>query len=216
MNTRLVAVLWLASIGGCATVVERPPAPDARAAWSARNEQLAPIDAWELYGRVALQSQTDGWSASLRWVRDADRHDIDLTGPLGSGHVRLRQDASGAELRDSEHKVLRDSNAESLLFRATGWLLPVDGLNYWVLGLPAPGGANDVQIDRWGRPQRISQHGWQVQYLDYAQFGRYELPSRLFLKRRLERAEAPAAADEPVTLEVRLVVDRWALKSSKQ
>lgn len=213
MKTRLAAVVvWLASIAGCATVPERPPAPDARAAWTARNEQLAPIDAWELHGRVALQSRAEGWSASIKWVRDADRHDIDLIGPLGSGHVRLRQDANGAELRDSERKVLRDHDAETLLYRATGWQLPVDGLNYWMLGLPAPDGPNDVQIDRWGRPERMSQHGWQVQYLDYAQVGRYELPSRLFLKRRLERAESPAAADEPVTLEVRLVVERWTLK----
>lgn len=211
-----MAVLWLAALAGCATVVERPPAPDARAAWAARNEQLAPIDAWELHGRVALQSQTDGWSATLRWMRDAARHDIDLTGPLGGGRVRLRQDASGAELRDSEHRVLRDHSAESLLLRATGWLLPVDGLNYWVLGLPAPGEANEVQLDQWGRPQRLSQHGWQVQYLDYAQFGRYELPSRVFLKRRVEHNATPGTGDEPDTLEVRLVVDRWTLKSSGQ
>jgi outer membrane biogenesis lipoprotein LolB len=58
----------------------------------------------------------------------------------------------------------------------------------------------------------MTQHGWQVQYLDYAQFGPYELPSRLFLKRRLGRTETPTAGDEPATLEVRLVVERWTLK----
>lgn len=207
MIARLAAAAALALLAGCATVTDRPPVSDVNAAFRARQADLAALNRWDLHGRVALRSESEGWNASLVWWRRSDRHRIDLAGPLGSGRVRLKQDADGAELRDSEQNVLHDSSAEALLARATGWQLPVNGLNYWVLGLPAPGSPNSVALDPWGRPATLEQQGWQVEYLDYAKFSGRELPSRLFLKRR---SDAPAVApDAPATLEVRLVIERW-------
>lgn len=211
MILRRGALVAAALLAGCATVVDRPPVADVDGAWRARQAALAPLDSWELHGRVALRSHTEGWSASLQWVRQSDRHRIDLAGPLGSGHVRLLQDASGAELRDGDNNLWRDHSAEALLERATGWQLPVGGLNYWVLGLPAPGAPDSFELDAWGRPATLTQQGWQVQYLDYAQFSGRELPSRLFLKRRLDPPGPHAPDDEATTLEVRLVIERWVL-----
>ncbi len=205
MTIRFVVLAGVSLLAGCATLPEPPGVVDPALTWQARRAALEPLTRWELTGRVAFRSAAEGGSATLSWRRQAGHHAIDLTGPLGSGHVRLTQDADGAELRDSDRNVLRDTSAEVLLARATGWQLPVNGLNYWVLGLPVPEAANDIELDRLGRTARLTQQGWRVEYLDYAQFDGRELPSRLFLKR--EHADG----DDAGALEVRLVIERWTL-----
>jgi outer membrane lipoprotein LolB len=192
-------------VGGCATTPERPPVADPGAAWLTRQKGLQALAGWELRGRVALRTRDDGWQASLVWTRQQDRHDIDLSGPLGSGHMRLTQDRHGAQLRDSANKVLHAADVESLLIRATGWRLPFDGLNYWVLGLPAPGASGAQDIDAWGRLRTLRQSGWDIEFLGYAEFAGTELPSKLFIRRE----QVATVAGE--TLEVRLVIDRWDL-----
>jgi len=208
------AALLLAALSGCAAIPERPPVGDRDAAWSARTQALGPVDSWEIRGRIALRTADEGWQASLLWLRAKDRHDIDLAGPLGSGHVRLRQDASGAELRDSARQILRDTSAENLLMRATGWQLPVNGLGYWVRGLPAPGAVSAPDLDEWGRLRTLRQLGWQVEFLGYENVDSLELPSKLFIKRAdpaLPGGDKATPGNDP-TLEVRVVIDRWTLK----
>ena len=170
--------------------------------WHARAAALQRLNAWDVRGRLALRSAEEGFHASLRWVREAEQHRIDLTGPLGGGHVRLTQDRNGAEFRDANDRVDRDVSVRSLLRRRTGWDLPLEGLNFWLLGLPAPDVPAQHELDAWGRLKSLEQLGWEVRFVEYVQLGATELPSRVFIRRRSD-----VAADR--TLEVRLVVEEW-------
>jgi len=206
-STRAALALALTLLAGaCATIPERPPVADPDAAWSARRRQLETRAHWALQGRVALRARDEGWQASLVWKRNADRHEIDLSGPLGGGRLRLSQDRNGAQLRDSSSKVVHAADAEQLLLQVTGWRLPFDGLNYWVLGLPAPGAVGAPDLDVWGRLKTLHQSGWDIEFLGYEPFDGAELPSKLFIRR-----EQPAGVGGE-TLEVRLVIDRWDLR----
>ena len=98
-----------------------------------------PIQHWELRGRLAVRADERGGQASLTWKRDAARHSIRLNGPLGRGVVRVTQDETGAQLQDAEQRVFHAADAEELLYRYTGWRLPLTNLNYWVRGVPVPG-----------------------------------------------------------------------------
>jgi len=199
---RLLFIFFASFLAACATLPGRPPVENPQAAWGARQAELMHVNAWEIRGRVALRTADTGLQASLQWVRAGDSHRIDLAGPLGGGRVRLRQDASGAELRDSTDKVYRDASAERLLARTTGWQLPLDGLNYWVLGLPAPDTPATSELDAWGRLTRLGQRGWDIRFLDYAIYSGHELPSRVFITRG-------ADAGTGGTLDLRLVVETW-------
>ena len=193
-----------ALVAGCAAIPERPPVEDPAGAWRARQAALAAVAHWEIRGRLAVKTADEGWQASLVWVRAGDRHRIDLSGPLGGGHVRLTQDANGAQLRDSAQKVYRDHSAEQLLKRATGWTVPLEGLNYWMLGLPAPRSHAEHELDAWGRLKALRQIGWDVRFLEYASHGAHELPSKVFIKNA-----------ETSGLEVRLVIEQWSVKSKE-
>lgn len=195
-------LLLVLLLTGCASLPERPPVADISAAWRERQAALAGIHTWELRGRIAVRTAEDGGPASLHWVRRQDTHRIDLAGPFGGGRVRLTQEAGAAELRDSSGQTHRDSSMQRLLARATGWWLPLEGLNYWVLGLPAPDAPMELRLDAWGRLQTLEQLGWDITFTEYIEHGGYELPRRVFIRRK---------DDGTSMLEVRLAVEQWNL-----
>lgn len=206
----LFSLFSLLLLSGCAALPARAPEETARL-WLAREQALAPLSTWDLHGRIALRSRDEGLQASLRWVREQERHRFILIGPLGSGQVRLTQDKNGAELRDAEKHVWRAPDARALLRQATGWDVPLEDMNWWVRGLPAPGAVAEKELDEDGRLKLLTQLGWEVEFLEYGRYGAYELPSKLFIRRR---DSVPGAGLNHVTLEVRVVIERWVLRDS--
>ena len=196
---------------GCATAPALPPVENPAATWQARQTELRPITTWNIQGRMSMRTAEEGWQASLNWVREGERHRIDIIGPLGRGHLRLTQDNQGAELRDAEQHSWHAENPEQLLYRTTGWLVPLDGLNYWVLGLPLPDTAASQELDPQGRLKTLSQSGWDIRFLEYTRYGALDLPSKLFIKRQGRGTNGSPADD--ATLEVRLVIESWALNN---
>jgi outer membrane lipoprotein LolB len=189
---------------GCASLPERPPVADVPAAWAERQAQLVPLNAWNLRGRLALRTEEQGAHASLQWVRARNAHRLNLVGPFGGGRVRVVYDGDSAELRDASGRIYQGESVQDLLRRATGWQLPLTGLNYWILGLPAPGVPARSELDDWGRLKTLEQLGWRIEFIEYTQAGNYEVPKRVFIKR-----QADDTSDE--LIEVRLVIEQWAL-----
>ena len=189
----------------CAAPLPRPPADHLQQLWQTRESALVPIRHWELRGRLAVRADERGGQASLTWKRAAAQHDIRLNGPLGRGVVRVTQNETGAQLQDAEQRVFHAANAEELLYRYTGWRLPLTNLNYWVRGVPVPGLPASRELDDAGRLKTLRQQGWELQYQEYVRFEGHELPNRLTLTYAPDQAtpELPA-------MEVRLVIDRWA------
>jgi outer membrane lipoprotein LolB len=195
---RVVALLLLASLTACTVAPTRPQA-EREQLWQARSAQLAHIDAWDLEGRLAVHAGDQGGQMALRWHRQGETEEVDITGPLGKRLLQLVQDASGARAVDADRRTYAGRDAQSLLFEATGWQIPLSGLNYWVLGLPIPGVPHEQRLDDEGRLESLRQLGWTVRFLDYGRYQGVELPRRLFL-------EIPDPA-----LELRLVVQAWTL-----
>ncbi|BAV33036.1 membrane protein [Sulfuricaulis limicola] len=203
-----LVIIFVSLLSGCATA-PLPPAADLDPVWQARQAALVSVTAWQLRGRLALRAADQGGHATLSWKRDGERHRMDFTGPLGRGHLRLTQDSQGAELRDADRRVWRAADAGRLLYRATGWIVPLDGLNYWVLGLPAPGPVANLQLDEQGRLKRLLQSGWDIQFLEYTRHGAFDLPSKMYITRQDRHADGNPAEGE--ILEVRLSIEQWTL-----
>jgi outer membrane lipoprotein LolB len=194
-------------ISGCATTSVVAPA-DRAVAWQARQSELAPVDTWDLRGRVAVRFGNDSGQAVLHWVRNGAHYRVDLIFPFGAGSLRLTQDAEGAELRDSENRIYRGSSGRALLTDTVGWELPIDELNYWALGLPAPGPVTRTAFDDQARLAELEQGEWHIEFADYLDFGRYMLPSRIEITRNATENDKP--------VDVRLSVLNWNLSESKK
>jgi len=178
---------------------------DPVSSWSERAAQLSALKDWELHGRVALQTEDNrGGQATLHWQHHDQRHVIVLRGPLGGGLLRLQQDRDGAYLQDAERREYRAASAEELLFTVTGWRIPLNGLEYWIRGLPAPGEFAHQDRDEHGRIARLRQFDWDVRFLDYMSSGTYELPRRIDL--------ILAAPESRERVEARIVVEEWVVR----
>ncbi len=192
----MMRLLWLALAvlqAGCAVTPVAPPAADVELAWSEHRASLSGMDRWHLHGRIAIRTEDEGWNASLDWQQQLQSYEIQLTGPLGQGNLQLSGDNGHVVLRSGDDQW-EDVDPESLLYRATGWRVPVAALRFWVLGLPAPGPA-EQQLDVHGYLDKLQQSDWHIEFRDYARQGTLVLPGRIFVTDR--------------NAQVRLVIDRW-------
>ncbi len=197
---KLVAVLGLIILflASCSVSHPLPRSSNPQQAWQQHQLAVRELKSWRLKGRLAIDAIKEAWTGYLRWTQKGRWFDILWSAPLGQGSVELYGNQERVTLRLPKEGILTASSAEQLLSRRLGWSLPVSGLRFWLLGLPAPElPVISRAVDSRGRLLRLSQGGWQIRYLDYTVTSGYELPSKVFL-------------DNP-KLQLRLVIDRWRL-----
>ncbi len=188
--------LALFGLSGCASAprVSLMPQFD----WSERQQQLAQLQRWSFSGRLAVKdANNESWSASLRWQQDGDSYDIQLSGAFGQGAARLFGHDGYAVIEMAEHSALTADSAEALMQQQLGWHMPVQGLKFWLLGMPGPNSVGQHAFNEVGRLESLQQSGWQVRYRDYLDVDGLELPRKLEL--------------ENPRLRARLVIDSWQL-----
>jgi len=211
---RMFALLFMVLLSACAT---QPAAPLLNAEaldrlWDSRQAQLSGLAGWQMNGRVAVKSSEDSWSASLSWQQQAESFDISFSSMLGQRMAQLKGDELSASLYLPDDRVLSAANVSDLLDDELGWSVPMDGLRYWLVGLPAPelesgpalAAAPQLNkgLDEWGRLQWLEQSGWRIEYQRYRPAGTLEVPKKMVLTR-----------DD---LRVRFVIDRWQAVAAAQ
>ena len=208
MSRRAIPALALL-LAGCVSVPTAvpPAAPADVPAFEAAQRQreaalgLAQGDcaapAWDMAGRVALSNGKEGGSGGIEWTQGGGSAVVTLSAPVTRQSWTLRTGPSGAALEGVPNGPLSGRDAETLLREATGWQIPVAALGCWVRGARAgsAAGAATVAYAADGRPARIEQGGWRIDYEAWGEEAGRAVPTRLGVQRGEDR--------------VRLVVDRW-------
>lgn len=185
-----IRLLWLALIaltGGCATVT--PPASLPEPALRAVASSFA------LSGRLSANDRDRAATGRLEWEHAPDADVWLVFSPLGQIVAQLVAGPDGATLRTADGRKLQRPSAELLLPELLGMPAPVDGLAYWVQAAPRAG-ASVLARDAIGRPARISDSGWIIDYAEYAS------PAPDAMPRRIDAVWGEAR--------IRLVIDAWA------
>lgn len=172
--------------------------------WLTHASRMQQRNVWDLRGRLAVQADERGWQASVQWRRDREHHRIQLSGPIGGGAVLLEQDSDGASLTERGGQKHHNRDIEALMAAVTGWSLPLNGLAYWVRGIPAPDAESATELDNEGTLATLRQQDWHIRYLEYGDFNGQRMPTKIFLRR------------EDGGLEVRLVLNNWQAAASSQ
>ena len=188
--------LVLALLTGCA--VSPTTSPEATKAWVARQSALQHLMQWNAAGRIGVVNGSEGWHAGFQWAQQGSDYRIDLIGPLGQGRVRVEGDEQAVRIQTADGQIQTAPNPDVLLEQAVGARLPVNGLRYWIRGLPEPGTAPAVQTDAEGRLIRLEQDGWIIEYLAYAYAAplSLDLPERIMARRQ--------------ELSVKLIIEEWS------
>jgi outer membrane lipoprotein LolB len=210
---RIAAVPCIAmalAVAGCA-VGPRATEDNPRTAFNERVEEMQEVDEWELRGRLAVKTRERGESITMLWRREGGAdHYINLYGPMGAGRVILTQDGDGAALRDNEGETHEDDSAEALLYRVAGWRVPFESLQYWVLGVPAPDGEYDMELDGWGRLTSLTQNGWEIRFDEYHYIDKQDMPRKLTMNAQPGTDHIVGdESGESETIQVKALISRW-------
>lgn len=167
---------------------------------SACVSRTAPPDStadFRITGKMAIRGVSGNVSARFIWSQSAERYDLELWGPFGTGRRRLAGDSQTVRLLDGSGDLLLAGPVRDVMRSELGWELPLDALRHWIRGRPDPTQrlANMDRNDA-GEALRIDQGNWQISYSEYA-----PTASGARLPRRL------TAIGEGY--QIRLAINRW-------
>jgi outer membrane lipoprotein LolB len=188
---RFLPALLLAS---CAALPlqQRPPEP---AGYQPHLQRISAISNFALAGRIAVLTETKGFSGSMRWHHQPDRDAVSFYSPLGTQIGQLEANATMATLTTSDQKTYQANDVEILTQQTLGWSLPMSGLHNWVLGRPNGSGAEILAWDEAGRIAHLTQDGWDIEYPAYKEVSGRQLPAKIVMKSR--------------KLDLKLVIEDW-------
>ncbi|MDX1369557.1 lipoprotein insertase outer membrane protein LolB [Pseudomonas sp.] len=180
---QLLVFSLIALLAGCAGLTSREAleGEGSPALWQSHKQQIGSLDAWQISGKVGIRAPQDSGSGTLFWLQRQDYYDIRLSGPLGRGAARLTGRPGAIQLEVANQGRYQAASPEQLLQQQLGLNLPVSHLLWWIRGLPAPDSKSRLTLDGDSRLAQLSQDGWQVEYLRYAEQDGYWLPERLKL-----------------------------------
>lgn len=182
----VILLLVAGLLAGCASLPP-PPLP-------ARQD----LRDFALEGRFALRATPPDQPAQsaggrLAWTHKNQIDTILLANPLGYGVAEIESGPAIARLRLADGKTSESSDPDSLIEEVTGQRLPVARLPAWLLG--RSGGRAQIAHDDLGRPLRLVEDGWQIDYA-YDNAAPDALPGRLTLS-------------NGDGLELRLRIEQW-------
>ena len=187
MRACAAAAAVAATLAACTPALTERPQP---------TRPTAVRPAFELTGRLSARHGNDALSAGFHWTHERAHDELELTNPLGQTIARLSGDAGGVRLQSSDGQVEKANDWASLTTRALGWPLPVEGLAFWIQGVPHDGAPAAVEAGTDGMPVTLRQDGWNIVYQAFeAGADGVPRPKRLTL-------------DYP-EVELRIAVDEW-------
>jgi len=165
-----------------------PPEPVARQTF----------DTFSLSGRLSVSDGKQSASGRLEWERRTGTDRWTVSSPLGQIIARIDFGPDGAEVlfANGERRYAPQvaDLVPILLPGAAEAGLPPERLAAWVQAAP-PGGAEIRTLDVRGRPARLIDKGWIIDYLGYRDESSEAMPRLVDISRGEFR--------------LRLVVDRW-------
>lgn len=164
----LIALLLLSGCASKAPKATRSLTEAERPAWEAHRDRVQNIQHWYAKGRMAAKKGSEGGQAHFTWEQQPNLFDISIFGPFGAGHVNIKGNSRWVELTDQESRQYRANSPTELFHQVAGWSVPIEGLRYWLLGVPSP--LTKVQFERFDEQGQLAiliQDGWEIHFERY-------------------------------------------------
>jgi len=168
--------------------------------YDARRAALTGVDAWDMRGRLAVDSGGRAFSGSFDWHQRTDALELTVRGPLGAGVLHVAGTPSSMTFTArGETRTLSDPEAE--LSALLGWWLPVGSLHAWLLGLTDPKFRATSENGADGTLAAFEQREWRVMFPTYQLATLAGGGPGVLVPRRIDLAHRE--------LKLRLTIDDW-------
>ena len=115
-------------------------------------------------GNLSLRQENRGIHALFDWQNNIQRFArIDIQSPLGNTLGSLCRDQQGYIVEDAAHHRYLAKDSTDLAHRLLGYDIPLQYLDWWLLGYVAPDAPYEIQ------GKVLIQHGWRINRLLDAQ-----------------------------------------------
>jgi len=198
---RLAISLACLTIASCAAIKEQITTEPA--GWTAEQQKRQQIKAWEIRGRLGVQTEDNGGVLDIIWKHSEQEFSIRLIAPLGAGSYLVQGSKESAEIRfpDGEKTII--NNIDDVFKSILKVDLPASAVNDWVRGLPAKKlTIESISWNEQGLLEKVKQAGWNVELKKYTGT-KILLPHTLYLSR-----------DDNIDLSIKLVLKRWLIDSN--
>ncbi|MEM5496657.1 lipoprotein insertase outer membrane protein LolB [Paraglaciecola mesophila] len=166
-------------LSACAT----PPPTNIQVNSQEHQAKLSQIQHWKLKGRMAFKGSDEKFSANVNWQQVDDSYHLSLNTMLGINILTMQGDKESAEL-NADDEQYQDTDASHLIWRITGWQIPVSQFPFWIKGQAQP--TDKVIYAQSGVIEQLipvcdSCAGWLISYQDYHQVDNVWLPYNIKL-----------------------------------
>ena len=198
MKTVSILFLFALLLTGCA----QRPAPQ-NITWRAHQQQLESLTNWSLSGKVAVITPEERHSLNIHWQQFEDDFHITLTTFLGATILDIKKTKLRTQVTNSNGELFLGQDAEALIKRLSGLVIPIAALQQWIKGNPQNAFyqlddnnqlTSLVSIEPKATP-------WSVNYQQYTNISGINLPLKLQLKQ--------------LNLHLKFVISDWQRKSQR-
>lgn len=97
------------------------------------NNNLAQLQKWKLSGKIAWITASERKSAYMNWQQNVENMQFDLSNLVGINLASLHYNGKIATLK-ADGKEYYDPSPSFLIYKTTGWNVPLEPLSSWVKG----------------------------------------------------------------------------------
>ena len=153
------------------------------AVWKAHANYLYNLNVWQSEMSVLGVTSEEKFKTRLSWNQDQANYTIKLRDFIGRTVALIDGSASQVSVKTSKCQTYQGDTAEQLLDEVAGMRIPLEGLKYWLRGIPEPG----IELDAFtlgedGAAKSMSQNGWRMSYPLYRTYGDIRLPQKVLLE----------------------------------
>lgn len=206
----LVLIMGFA-LSACSSTPTQPKAseyPALKQAWLNQQAVLKGIKQWGIKGKAAIRSEQGSGTVSLFWSHNQDNNALKIIAPFGRGTLNIKADAKQATLIDAQGKTHSAATMKGLVWLKTGFEIPFDDLQKWMLGIAPNPDSPSLVISPQGQTMGFVHDGWIVRYIGFSQQtidGKSQLlPKKIYLNN-------PSIGEK---FSVKLAVRDWVLSAN--
>ena len=189
----LIFLSFLFVLSACKTApqqTQKNTLPDNYASLS-HQEKLDWLSHWELSGKIAVITPDERKSAYLNWEQRDRKFDFKLSNLIGVSLLDLNYDGVVAKI-ETDGNTYTDDSTEALIYRTTGWVLPLENLPQWIKGQTTK--QDLVVLNEDNLPLRVNPvcpacFGWEITYTNYKQTEGLWLPYAITLKNSQKKTQ---------------------------